>query len=230
VISVLLPSRGRPDNIRRLLDSITATASDLANIEVIVRLDSDDATFREYIVQRSAVGVGLSVQYLVGPRIVLSECWNDCYRVARGDILMQCGDDIIFRTPGWDETVEQTFNEYPDRILFAYGDDGIQGRGFGTHGFISREWVEAVGYFVPPYFVSDFNDTWLNEVSEMIGRHRWIDIYTEHLHFVVGKAEIDQTHQDRIDRHEAERPQDLYASLYRERILDAGKLQRVMEN
>ena len=43
-------------------------------------------------------------------------------------------------------------------------------KNFLTHGFLHRNWVETVGYFVPPYFSSDFNDTWLNEVADMIGR------------------------------------------------------------
>ena len=226
MISILLPSRGRPNNLRRLLQSIQDTADIPVEIEVIVRLDSDDSSYYEY----GDITEDFNVYLFPGPRTVLSRCWNECFQVSTGDILMHCGDDIVFRTAGWDTIVKQTFDEYSDKIVFVYGNDGLQGREFGTHGFIHRKWVEAVGYFVPPYFVSDFNDTWLNEVAKLIGRHRWIDIYTEHLHFINNKAEIDQTHRDRIERHERENPAALYETLFSERVRDAGKLQQVMEN
>lgn len=49
MISILLPSRGRPDNIVRLANSIFETASDPSEIEIIVRLDEDDPMLEEYM-------------------------------------------------------------------------------------------------------------------------------------------------------------------------------------
>ena len=42
-ISLLLPTRGRPAWVERLFDSIVATASQLARIEVVMYVDDDDA-------------------------------------------------------------------------------------------------------------------------------------------------------------------------------------------
>lgn len=84
-----------------------------------------------------------------------------------------------------------------------------------------KKWVETVGYFVPPYFSSDYNDTWLNEVSNIINRHEYVDIYTEHLHYINGKHEKDQTHLDRLVRHEQDDVQSLYESMSAERLADA---------
>ena len=64
---------------------------------------------------------------------------------------MHCGDDLTFDTPGWDGVVREAFEQTPDKILFAYGNDlGPHGETFGTHGFVHRRWVETLGYFVPP--------------------------------------------------------------------------------
>ena len=52
--------------------------------------------------------------------------WNRCYEISSGDIVMHCGDDIRFRTKGWDTKVLNKFKEYKDKIVLVYGDDGIR--------------------------------------------------------------------------------------------------------
>lgn len=219
MISLLLPSRGRPGNIERLWNSAKETAD--GEIEMTVRLDDDDPSKYPEIE---------GVKYLYGPRDVLSKYWNECYEHAVGPIFMHCGDDIIFRTQGWDTIVHDKFNEHNDRIVFVHGDDGLHNAAFGTHGFIHKNWVDAVGYFVPPYFSSDFNDTWLNDVANDIGRRAHVPILTEHMHFVNGKGPLDQTHQDRLDRHHTDNVDALYHSneMRVKRQNDAEKLRRVM--
>lgn len=210
MISLLLPTRQRPGNLRRLVDSINATkASEM--IELVTYIDDDDDSYDD-------LELDISWHKVRGPRNIsglvnLSVMWNECYEVACGDILMHCGDDIVFRTDGWDFIVYQAFEVVEDKILFAFGRDGIQdANNFGTHGFIHRRWIDAVGYLFPPLFVSDYNDTFLNDVSKLIGRHRQIEIYTEHMHYIAGKADIDQNTAERLERHGAHRPDELYAS------------------
>lgn len=226
MISILLPSRGRPDNIKRLYQSILATARFPSEIEMIIRLDEDDPTKDELLDNPPPIAT-----VFTGPRITLSKYWNECYDRAKGDILMHCGDDIIFRTEDWDTKVKETFDGYSDKIVFVYGNDGsgVHDGKFGTHGFIHRRWVETVGYFVPPYFSSDYNDTWLNDVAKLIGRHRHIDILTEHMHPDLNKGPLDQTHRDRIKRHFADNVGKIYQDKLNERRADAEKLRKVMD-
>lgn len=225
MISILLPSRGRPENIKRMTTSALETADDPDDIEFIIRLDDDDPTLPQ-IIDNPPPHTAL----ITGSRIVLSEYWNECYDGADGDILMHAGDDIIFRTDGWDTKVKEVFDYYEDKIVFVYGNDGsgVHDGKFGTHGFIHRRWAEAVGYFVPPYFSSDFNDTWLNDVAKMIGRHKHIDILTEHMHPDLGKGPLDQTHKDRIKRHNEDNVGLIYKEKYEERLRDADKLREKM--
>lgn len=225
MISILLPTRNRPDNIVRLIDSIQRTADNPSGIEVIIAIDEDDTSYEELFDSPRQ-----NTTIFKTGRQVLSKYWNDCYEKSRGDILMHCGDDIIFRTKGWDTAVKDTFAEYPDNIVFVFGNDGSPHNGnFGTHGFIHRRWAETVGYFVPPYFSSDYNDTWLNDVAKMIDRHRHIPILTEHMHPDMGKAELDATHRERIDRHQRDNVGQLYSDKAAEREADANKLRRVMQ-
>lgn len=225
MISILLPSRNRPDNIKRLVRTIQETADNFEDIEIIVRLDDDEPQLEAYMDSPPPNTI-----LFTGDRVVLSQLWNECYEKAHGEILMHAGDDILFQTRGWDTIVKSTFAEYPDNIVFVFGNDGSPHNGnFGTHGFIHKDWAEAVGYFVPPYFSSDYNDTWLNDVARMIGRHRHIDILTEHLHPDLGKAEYDTTHKERLERHKRDNVHQIYVDKEQERQSDAQKLQKIID-
>lgn len=216
--SLLLPSRGRPTNIARLHQSIVDTAH--GDWEMVVRLDDDDPTASEYPTLRN-------VTYLCGPRVVLSQYWNECFAAARGPVFMHAGDDIVMATPGWDVIVAEAFPA--DGIALVHGDDlGDRGTTFATHGFLRREWVDAVGYFVPPYFSSDFNDVWLNEVANALERRIFVPIVNEHLHPGFGKGPLDQTHLERMARHKADDCDAIYAQLIDERLRDVERLSAVM--
>ena len=190
-ISILCPTRGRPDNVNRLLGSIHDTATIMP--EVVFYVDDDDASFP------GAVGSS-DVKVVRGPRILMSEMWNKCLEASTGEILMMGGDDLIFRTKGWDDQVRRAFATFPDRLVFVHGDDGHWHEKFGTHGFLHRNWIDVIGYFCPPYFTSDYNDTWWNDIANAVNRRVYLPFVTEHMHPVWGKAEWDKTHKERMAR------------------------------
>lgn len=226
MISLLVPTRERYDGLTRMGGSALVNSVVPDGVEIVVYIDDDDDTYDELLESSGLKDVVTPVR---GPRITLSKMWNRCAEHARGEIFGHMGDDIVFRTYAWDELVTNVFAEYDDRIVFVHGRDGIQDGGLGTHGFLHRTWVEAVGYFVPPYFSSDYNDTWLTEVADMIGRRRYVpELFTEHMHHTVGKAEIDQNTLDRLKRHAADDVDGTYKRLITERRSDAEKLREVM--
>lgn len=225
-ISLLCPTRGRPQSMRRLVASVDETAA--GPVEIVFYLDEDDhesiAMAKELLDAR-----GGGIVPIAGPRIVLSQMWNECYRHAGADVLMHAGDDIVFKTTRWDDLVIEAFEQHPDRIALVHGNDLLQGPNLATHGFLHRRWVEAVGYFVPPYFSSDWNDTWLTEVADAIGRRVYLpNLVTEHLHPLAGKATWDVTHQERLDRGARDDVAALYASKADERAADAAVLRSAM--
>ena len=232
LISILVPSRGRPDWLQRTVATAFMTAVHPRRIEFVIYLDEDDARLESYTLQlRFAMKSEFeaNLRMIVKPRALLSECWNVCAKKAKGEILMHCGDDLTFDTPGWDGMVRQAFDEVPDKILFAYGNDlGPHGETFGTHGFIHRRWMETVGYFVPPLFSSDWNDVWLNDVAKMIKRHRLLPFVTEHHHYTFGKAPRDETHAEREERGARDQVVELFKKTEKERKQDAAKLKAVM--
>lgn len=222
MISILAPSRGRPSALRRMIESAGDTCS--RPFEVVVRLDDDDPTLDRYRVDE---WTRARAQVLVGPRIVLSQTWNECWQAAAGPIYMHASDDIVFRTPGWGQRVADAFPT--DGIAFVHGDD-LSGRGpaFGTHGFLRREWTDRVGTFVPPHFSSDYNDTWLNEVANMLCRRVFVPIVTEHMHFAFQKGPLDLTHAERLVRHFRDDADGIYLRTELERSDWAERLQAAL--
>lgn len=222
MISLLVPTRNRPEQVRRLVDSAIDTAANPEGVEFVFYEDDDapgsvPPECDEWTVVR-------------GPRIVLSEMWNRCAEVASGDILGHMGDDLVFRSNDWDTAVRQAFEGCQDRVLFVHGNDGHYGEAFGTHGFIHRTWMETVGYFVPPYFSSDWNDTWLNDVANQLGRRVYLpSVFTEHMHYVFGKAERDATYAEREARGGRDRVDQTYRDTLDLRLADVEKLRAVMD-
>ncbi len=216
-ISILCPTRERPQNVSRLVDSIEKTARIMP--EIVFYVDDDDDTFPQCFNSPD-------LKVVRGPRILMSEMWNRCVEASTGDILMMGGDDLIFRTKGWDDDVRRAFASFPDRLVFVHGDDGHWGKDFGTHGFLHRSWVDAVGYLCPPHYASDYNDTHVNDVANLINRRVYLPFVTEHMHPAWGKGEWDKTHKERLARQGD--AAGIYASKEWERKRDAQILQRAI--
>lgn len=218
-ISILVPTRNRPDNVERLLESAYRTA-DLPP-EVWFYVDDDDPRRNESTIIMNRYGA----RWVCGERVVLSQMWNELATRAENDVMMHCGDDIVFRTQSWDTRVVEAFERVPDHLVLVHGDDGYQRSNIATHGFYHRNWIEVLGRFVPPYFSSDYNDLWLTEVADAVGRRVYLpDVYTEHMHPAAGKGELDQTHRERLERHERDGVAALYDRLAPERRRDVEAL------
>lgn len=227
-ISLILPTRNRPQNIERLYKSVMDNAKAPTMIEFCLYLDNDETQTEEKV---NEMGVK-NIKIVRGERVVLSQMWNEALKVATGEIIMHSGDDLIFHTKDWDALVRDAFKKYPDKIALVHGDDGFWKEKLGTHCFVHRNWIDTVGYLCPPYFASDYNDTWLNDVANELGRKVYLpNLFTEHMHWTFNKAPKDQTHVDRINRHQTQKPEQLYHSkeMREKRGNDVKKLANFIE-
>lgn len=221
MISILIPTRKRPHNIQKLWDSITRTVRNPIDIELVLYIDEDDKSYKNLKIPYKKVN---------GERIVLSDMWNVCAKEATNDIMMYCGDDVLFRTKNWDRVVIDTFDKLEDKIGYVFGRDGSVHDGrYGTHGFVHRNWFDALGYICPPVFSGDYSDTWINDVAKLVDRHIFIDILTEHMHPDFNKTELDDTYKEKYERMNRDKTADIYFSMAGERYDDAAKLRKVMK-
>jgi len=213
--------------MKRFCDAAFGLAKDPNRIEVYFYLDDDDALGIEGFKALESD----RVKAVIAPRVFLAEAWNVLCRKSTYDIVMQTGDDAVFRTQNWDEMVLAEFEKVNDKIVLVYGKDGIQNERMATLNFLHKNWVKAVGYYMPPYFFTDYNDLWITEVARYIGRARFLpDLYIEHLHPAVGKAELDKTHQERIARLNENDNSKVYRVLKFKRKEAARKLARFIKS
>lgn len=183
---VIVPSRGRPGNIRRLREAWleTATAASL-----VVAVDDDDPTLDGYFEVADRRG------FVVAPRRGLAGTLNeqalalaDSYRY-----LGFCGDDHVPRTHGWDKRIVDTLDELGTGI--CYGNDLFQGERLPTAVFLTADIVRAVGYLCPPGLRHMYLDNVWKAWGEGIGRLRYLpDVTIEHVHPHAGKGEADTTY------------------------------------
>lgn len=232
LISLILPTRGRPDSLKRLYDSAMKNADNPSQIEFCLYVDEDDQVLQDSEYFKL---LPYNFNYKIGPRIVLSQMWNEAVKLASGEIFMHAGDDIIIQTKGWDTLVENAFAQYPDRIVLVGGNDGSGPKyhdgNFFTHGFIHRNWYNTLGHMFPNLYSSDYNDTHLNEVAKNIQRWHYIpELVTEHMHPDWGKGPRDQTHIDRAARHVKDNVRQLYDDNAHTRRADEQKLRDFIIN
>jgi hypothetical protein len=94
-ISVLVPSRERPELLKASIESLGD-----GDLELLVALDEDDPRLAGY--------AGIGSTHVVGPRhgyTSLQNYYNELADRATGDWLMIWNDDCLMRTPNWIEIV-----------------------------------------------------------------------------------------------------------------------------
>lgn len=195
MISVLIPTYGRPERVRQAITSILNTADFPGRVEILVRVAAEDALAPDYM-DNYARGVYRSAKV-----VKLAGCANygggieELQRLALGGILFAGSDDVLFCTHGWDVMVEDAFAVIGDGLMVAYANNGMS-REKCEHFFTTRRWVNTVGYMVWREFRHFCVDQWVEELATGIGRLRFLrSVVVEHMHRKYRKAPNDATYE-----------------------------------
>lgn len=227
MISVLVPSRGRPELFERMRRS--AADNGCGKHEILLRLDMDDPIHDQYGKKDLAFSVA---GYTTG----VGACWNELAAKAKGDWLMMGNDDLVFTTTDWDQLLlEKLECAWVDNILVAWCNDGSPNAAdHCAFPIVHRKWYETLGYFTPEHFHFLWNDTWIADIGRRLNRLLYIpDILIEHRHFTFKKAEYDDTykrHRDGLVQHRKRaQDRDIYEQTSKDRERDAAKLRLQMD-
>ena len=228
-ISIILPTRGRSVNLIRLVESIILTTTNTENIEVCICVDHDDMESASALIPFSDK---IDIKIAIGSRQKKHGFyWNRAWQLATGDVLQMSSDDFIYRTKGWDVEILKEINKFEDKMVFVYGEDGIQRGKLGTHFFIHRRWADALGEFVQMHTNVFYHDTWVDVLGTRIGRRKYRDdLLFEHMHPAARKAKQDQTHRDA--RKNNERDEERWKSIWQGELMqkDHDKLKGLLLN
>jgi hypothetical protein len=224
MISVLIPTYGRPERLAQVLTSIRNTVAGVQSVEVLVRVAMEDPRADEYADVELPAGLRAHPLTLQGCKRFGAGI-ETLRKFTEADILMAASDDVLFRTPGWDLQVEAAFAAVPDRLLVAYGNDG-RGRRKPEHPIVSRRWVDTLGYFMRTEFRHFCVDQWIQELAESVGRLQYLEhVVVEHMHAKYSKAAMDDTYaMVRGNTRTSEADNALYATLAPQRAADLQKL------
>lgn len=225
MISLLIPTRDRPNNVRRTIESVKNTASRPELVEMLFYVDLDDQTFPSEVLEKN-------IRIIRGPRMWLSVLQNILFANASGEIIMYTGDDVVYETHGWDEEVRNTINSEIDKLVLVYGNDSAtHGENIAIHGFLHRNWIQATGTWVAPGRGVPY-DLWHTDVARKLGRLRYLpDVKFSHVHYRQGEglAEFDETYKYVSAATTSWVPIKTYKKVERERRIDRVLLTEIMD-
>lgn len=186
--SFLLPTRKRITGLSALFESIEATTARSDELEIILAIDEDDQASRDFVWD----GLNI-VKMIVPPGLTMGRLNQACYRASRGRYLMAMNDDVLLRTPGWDDEVRLALNAVRDDIFLVHVNDMLFGQKLCCFPMVSRTFCEMAGGFCPDEYERYRIDDHIHEVFARLGahgHHRVLympGVIFEHLNYVPGQ-------------------------------------------
>lgn len=191
---VIVPSRGRPQNIARLLDSVRETARLETHVHVAV--DDDDERLAQYEAVMAKAG-GEHDVLETGPRKGLCAWTNDIAvrRAGEYPFLASFGDDHVPVTPGWDRALVRGIAEMGG-TGFTYPWDSTR-EDIPEACVVSSDIVQALGWFCLPELCHWYPDNVWADLGRGAGCIRHLRaVLVDHRQVATGKAAVDGTARD----------------------------------
>lgn len=184
-LTLLIPTRGRPQNFLRAVD----TALEHSDVDVIAYVDEDDPELRQY-----TAPCHRKTHIMVGPRIGTAASLKKLIAVCETEWMMLGSDDIVFDTPGWAEKLIKALPE--DQVGISFGEDKHERQ--CNHPTLHRKLYELMGLW-PDVFWHFGPDGYLGKVIEAVSLKRRVyvrEVVIRHLQAKAGKSKMDQTFYD----------------------------------
>ena len=194
---MIMPTRGRPKQVERYIQSVIDHTSNLENIELVLYVDDDDPTSHDLDCDQ------LRVVKIIGPRLTMGMLNSACVEKSEGDIIVLQNDDVVIRTDGWDQILIDFHNRSKDDIYLAYPNDLHVGEKLSLFPILSRRTYKYLVTPFPESYQGGFIDYHIFEIFirlKKLGFDRICfleNLIIEHLHYGIGKSSYDATYKSR---------------------------------
>lgn len=159
MIAILCPTRGRPEQLKRMAESSCPANLYIGCVDPLKDLISP-------------IAFDYKLLWTLPDNLPTAQKWNlladEAMKDPENKLFMLGADDMIFETPGWDKALIDHYNSLENKIhVYALQDSrDIDGH---PHIIVTREWIEFFGYFVIPIMTHWYVDTWAGEVAKANG-------------------------------------------------------------
>lgn len=190
MICLICPTRGRPDKMKRMWQSALATAHDPRGLFLCLGIDQDDPSYDSCNPQSSMKYLFDDCGIVHGINHVVCSLMPD----RQNRLFMIAPDDVIFTTPHWDKAIKDHYEDLEAKAhVYCLRDSRDAG---GTpHPIITREYVDAMGYFFPPIFLHWYVDTWTSDIAKACGIFTHLTDYELVHDKPSDRGEYDTTHR-----------------------------------
>jgi len=204
VISVLLPTRGRREVLRKSLDSLVSKATHPERIEILFGVDEDDQSVIDFIKEEIAEDLkklGIEARASIFKPLGYENLHiyvNTLAGAATGEWMFFWNDDCLMVSEGWDEVIDQ----YNGQFKLLGPKDNHAGHPYAILPIVPRDWFILMGHLSQ----NPQNDAWLSHIAYMLDIFERVDF-----EFIHDRADItgnndDETFQNR--RYMEGNPQD----------------------
>jgi glycosyltransferase involved in cell wall biosynthesis len=138
--SFIVPTRGRPEGLRRLIDSLRSTATDPDCFELIAVVDEDDEGSRSFHHPHPSFRC-----VVTPPGLAMGELNLAGYAVSQAPLVMLLNDDVVVRSDGWDVILRSAAARFPDGMVLLHTNDLLFGPTLCTFPLLPREFCELAG-------------------------------------------------------------------------------------
>lgn len=155
-IALLCPTRGREQQFKRMCESVAVTTYATNTVNIYSASNGGDAYAKyQFPIDCPTVHMwnGLAIEAMKNPDHKL---------------FMLCADDVVFSTPLWDEALIRHYEALENKVHVYALQDSRDAQGT-PHPIVTREWIEGLGYFMPPFFTHWFVDTWTVQMAKVNG-------------------------------------------------------------
>ena len=147
-ITVLLPTRGRPEVLEKSLQSLIDRASKPKDIEIMLGIDEDDPETIEYVKEKIAPYLqeaGVEARANIFKPLGYENLHNYINTLAgngQGEWLFFWNDDGVMVTEGWDEVIDS----YTGQFKLLAPKDNHNGHPYAIFPVVPRDWYILIGH------------------------------------------------------------------------------------